>query len=141
MGGSAGGGNAQLFELMSQYGDKGGGKQKLTPGQAVRQAAQNQATAVGRNPGSFGSAMPMLLAYMRSKGRLGGGGGGGDGGNPTAPPAQPPTEAQKFAWQFPEYTQSWAFTPPTPTPYEYPQPFDPKKYGDPFNKKNIKKNT
>lgn len=41
----------------------------------------------------------------------------------------------KLAWQFPQYSQTWAFTSPEPTPYPYPQPFDPKKYGDPFAKK------
>jgi hypothetical protein len=74
----------------------------------------------------------------------GSGGGGGGGGNPPQiedPPLPPydPNDPNgdgsgKFSWQFPQYSQTWAFTPPAPTPYPYPQPFDPKKYGDPFAK-------
>ncbi len=41
-------------------------------------------------------------------------------------------DAGKQYWKFPQYSQTWAFTPPEPTPYSYPQPFDPKKYGNPF---------
>ena len=69
----------------------------------------------------------------------------GMGGNnpqiedPTLPPYDPNDpngdSSGKLAWQFPQYSQTWAFTPPEPTPYPYPQPFDPKKYGDPFAKK------
>ena len=69
----------------------------------------------------------------------------GMGGNnpqiedPTLPPYDPNDPngdgSGKLAWQFPQYSQTWAFTPPEPTPYPYPQPFDPKKYGDPFAKK------
>ena len=52
------------------------------------------------------------------------------------PTAQVPGGAQQpFAWSFPQYSQSWAFTPPPPTPYMTPNPFDTSKYGDPFKKK------
>lgn len=60
--------------------------------------------------------------------------------NPPLPPLDPNDpngtgDSGKYAWSFPQYSQTWAFTPPEPTPYPYPQPFDPKKYGDPFAKK------
>ena len=59
---------------------------------------------------------------------------------PPLPPLDPndpnnPANANKFAWSFPQYSQTWAFTPPEPTPYPYPQPFDTAKYGNPFAKK------
>jgi hypothetical protein len=47
----------------------------------------------------------------------GGGSGSGTGGTPAPAP---------FQWTFPQYSQSWAFTPPTPTPYMNPPRFDPK---------------
>lgn len=50
--------------------------------------------------------------------------------NPTPPPATPagpPSSA--FSWQFPQYSQTWAFTPPKPTPYDQPPAFDKSKYG------------
>ncbi len=69
------------------------------------------------------------------------GGGGPQIEDPALPPFDPNDpngdgsgNGGKFAWTFPQYSQSWAFTPPEPTPYPYPQPFDPKKYGDPFKK-------
>jgi len=74
-----------------------------------------------------------------------GGNGGGGGGNPQIEdPALPPydpnnpnggQQPQQQDWTFPQYSQTWAFTPPAPTPYPDPQPFDPKKYGNPFAKK------
>jgi hypothetical protein len=75
-----------------------------------------------------------------------GGNGGGGGGNPQIEdPALPPYDPnnpnagggqqQQQDWTFPQYSQTWAFTPPAPTPYPDPQPFDPKKYGNPFAKK------
>jgi hypothetical protein len=69
------------------------------------------------------------------------GGGGPQIEEPALPPFDPNdpngdgSGSGKFAWTFPQYSQSWAFTPPAPTPYPYPQPFDPKKYGNPFAKK------
>ena len=65
------------------------------------------------------------------------GGGGPQIEDPALPPLDPNGDGSgsgKFAWTFPQYSQSWAFTPPEPTPYPYPQRFDPKKYGDPFKK-------
>ena len=69
------------------------------------------------------------------------GGGGPQIEDPALPPFDPNDpngdgsgNGGKFAWTFPQYSQSWAFTPPEPTPYPYPQRFDPKKYGDPFKK-------
>ncbi len=32
-------------------------------------------------------------------------------------------------WQFPQYSQTWAFTPPTPTPMQSPPPFNAATYG------------
>lgn len=148
MGGSASGNsNAQLFQLLSQYGgqDSGsGGKSSpysgMKPGDAVQLAAQRMAKAGSRNPGSVTSPLPLLMAYTAAK-KSGGGaitntttpGTTTPGGTANPPPAQ-------MYWQFPQYTQSWAFTPPAPTPYEYPQPFDTSKYGNPLNPKNVKKN-
>ena len=138
MGGSAGGGNAQLFQLMSQYGGEGGA---AAPQRSTQQRLQGAMDAWMKSGGK-GIFAPWSAVDGNSYGGGGGGGkGNGNGGNPTTPPANPPTTPEKFAWQFPQYTQSWAFTPPTPTPYEYPQPFDTKKYDNPFNKKNVKKNT
>ena len=76
----------------------------------------------------------------------GGRGGNSNGGTPTTGGDLPPYDpnalanASKQYWTFPQYTQSWAFTPPTPTPYMNPQPFDTAKYGNPLNTKNLKKN-
>ena len=75
----------------------------------------------------------------------GGGGGGPKSTGPDLPPYDPNaggtggTTAKNY-WTFPQYTQTWAFTPPDPTPYANPNPFDTSKYGDPLNKKNVKKN-
>ena len=77
-----------------------------------------------------------------------GGGRGGGGSTPTTggdlPPYDPNagtgTDATKQYWTFPQYSQTWAFTPPAPSPYFNPQPFDPKKYGNPLNTKSVKKN-
>ena len=70
------------------------------------------------------------------------GGGGPQIEDPALPPYDPNDpngdgsgNGGKFAWTFPQYSQTWAFTPPEPTPYPYPQPFDPKKYGNPLAKK------
>lgn len=68
----------------------------------------------------------------------GAGAGGGGGGKKPKPPVTPPTQPESYQWTFPQYSQTWAFTPPNPTPYLNPAPFDTKKYGDPFSKKNSK---
>ena len=69
----------------------------------------------------------------------GGGGGGGQPPqieDPPLPPYDPndPNNPEQQYWKFPQYSQTWAVTPPEPTPYPSPQPFDPKKYGNPFAK-------
>lgn len=43
------------------------------------------------------------------------------------PTLQPPTEDNAYRWQFPQYSQSWAFTPPPPDPYLPLPVFDYKK--------------
>jgi hypothetical protein len=74
-----------------------------------------------------------LPAYnpVRSGGYRGNGGAGGSGsgygsksdsGNGGATTPAP----QSFQWSFPQYSQTWAFTPPTPTPYMSPPRFDPE---------------
>lgn len=51
-------------------------------------------------------------------------GGMGLGGGSSAPaPAAPTPATPSFSWSFPQYSQSWAFTPPTPTPYNPPPAF------------------
>ena len=81
--------------------------------------------------------------YGNGMSRAGNHGGGGNPQieDPPLPPVDPNDpngdgsgNAGQQYWKFPQYSQTWAFTPPTPTPYEYPQPFDPKKYGNPFAK-------
>lgn len=47
-----------------------------------------------------------------------------DGGGGGGPPAPPPAAR----WAFPQYTQDWAFTPPTPVWYPDPPKFDKSKY-------------
>jgi hypothetical protein len=55
------------------------------------------------------------------------GGGGGmnmGGGQARAPaPSQPSPAPSVPGWTFPQYSQSWAFTPPAPTPYNPPPAF------------------
>lgn len=43
------------------------------------------------------------------------------GGSGTGGGGQAPAAAQ---WKFPQYSQTWAFTPPAPTPYVLPPAFD-----------------
>jgi hypothetical protein len=50
-------------------------------------------------------------------------------------PLQQPAPRQ-FTWQFPQYSQTWAFTPPTPQPVNLPPMFDPKTYGKDTKKKD-----
>lgn len=40
---------------------------------------------------------------------------------PTTPPVAPP---RQFSWQFPQYSQTWAFTPPTPSSFTLPPMFN-----------------
>lgn len=58
-----------------------------------------------------------------------GGGGGGSGSSGSSSGATNPSQGQgapAFQWQFPQYSQTWAFTPPAPSPYNMPPAFDPK---------------
>ena len=53
------------------------------------------------------------------------------GGNGKARNEQPPVQQEQepqINWSFPQYSQSWAFTPPVAPPYIMPPPFDKKKY-------------
>lgn len=149
MGGSAAdGSNAQLLALMSKYGGKGGGGGgNNTSGAPHLGISQDQFSNAFQNwihsglgSGGFRGVFGFPDMEGNGMGNYGGGGHGGGGKKPPTTP--PPTDPNsQFSWQFPQYTQTWAFTPPTPTPYMNPQPFDPKKYGNPFDKKGIKKNT
>lgn len=140
MGGSAGGNsNAQLFQLMSQYGGNGGARPQSTTKQRF-----NGALNAWLDSGAEGVFAPWAAidgkslggtSGYQSGGRIGGGGGGKK--NPK-PPVNPPTQAEKFQWQFPQYTQTWAFTPPEPTPYMYPQPFNTNIFGNPLPKEKKK---
>lgn len=73
---------------------------------------------------SLGSLFDQLRAKYNPKYSRNGSGGGGSSpgsGTPTPNPA-----AQPLNWTFPQYSQTWAFTPPAPTPYLPPPAFDPK---------------
>jgi hypothetical protein len=72
-------------------------------------------------PRSGGSRPP------RGGGSGNGGGTPGGGTSPPPPPAPPPVNPGIPPWAFPQYTQTWAFTPPTPF-YTPPPPV--------FNKAN-----
>lgn len=90
-----------------------------------------------------GGPMTSVFADFGDSYQKGAGGGGGPQiENPALPPYDPNagTDPTKQYWTFPQYSQTWAFTPPPPSPYFNPQPFDPKKYGNPFPKKAVKKN-
>lgn len=51
-------------------------------------------------------------------------GGGGSGGNSTAkPPVAQPAAPAPLNWTFPQYSQTWAFTPPAPIPVAAPPAF------------------
>lgn len=156
MGGSAmSGNNAQIFALLSKYG-KGGAVAPFgddttppdgdgtpppaptpptharTAGSITQQGFQNAFNNYLHNSlnGGFQGVMgfpDMEGGPMGAYGRRGGGGGGGNKKPPVTPPAP-----QTMNWQFPQYTQTWAFTPPTPPPYTLPPPFDTKKFGDPL---------
>lgn len=122
MGGSATNSNAQLFSLMSQYGG--------TEAPQQRRRFNMDAALAGLGDSHKGNLTSIWGALDRRDG--GGGRRGGSDSNSSTTTQPPATEAEKFQWQFPQYTQTWAFTPPPPTPYMYPQPFDPKKFGDPL---------
>jgi len=55
-------------------------------------------------------------------------GSGGGGTTSPPPPVPPPGPNPAARWSFPQYTQQWAFTPPTPVWYPDPPKFDKSKY-------------
>lgn len=61
--------------------------------------------------------------------------GTGTGGGSTGGGAGTGGTGSQAGWTFPQYTQSWAFTPPDPYSPPMPPPFDPKKYGTGSTKK------
>lgn len=65
--------------------------------------------------GSAGSLDPLAALMMR----YGSGVSRTTKATPKTPAAIPP---QTMQWAFPQYSQSWAFTPPTPTPVMLPPP-------------------
>lgn len=134
MGGSAGGSNAQLFSLMSQYGDGAETERKFNPAQSFQKYFEQQAKGL-RDNSRQGPNMWGLFNAISGPGGRGGGGMGrpGDKYKPVAPVAPP--QGQPFSWEFPQYTQTWAFTPPEPTPYINPPPFNKKALEDPLKKK------
>ena len=52
---------------------------------------------------------------------------GGQGKDRSAT-VDPVKERQQIQWAFPQYSQTWAFTPPVAPPHIMPPPFDKKKY-------------
>jgi hypothetical protein len=50
-------------------------------------------------------------------------------------PLQQPAPRQ-FTWEFPQYSQTWAFTPPTPQPVTLPPAFNAATYGKDSKKKD-----
>jgi hypothetical protein len=86
--------------------------------------------AIGKNGHTLPlEYVPLLGSFLRSDkssfdlGGQGGGSGNSSSGGFSVPPQQP---GQSFAWQFPQYSQTWAFTPPAPSAFRLPPAFDPK---------------
>lgn len=78
-----------------------------------------------------GTTLPLQYVPMLGSlfsGLSNGGSGGSSGGGATTPPPASGggTGAAPFQWTFPQYSQSWAFTPPAPTAFQMPPEFDPK---------------
>jgi hypothetical protein len=48
--------------------------------------------------------------------------------NAAAKMAPPVEEKPQIQWAFPQYSQTWAFTPPVAPPYIMPPPFNKKTY-------------
>lgn len=129
MGGSAGNSNAQLLSLIAQYGDKGaggGGSGGAPAGPKMSMKQQMQASLDSWVKNSLNGGFQGIPGFFPSGGA--GGMGGGGGGNKPKPPTTPPAQTVGIDWKFPQYTQQWAFTPPTPTPYMNPPPFNPDTY-------------
>lgn len=49
---------------------------------------------------------------------------GSGSGTGTPAPAPAPSGPAPWAWAFPQYSQTWAFTPPTPSPLTRPPAFN-----------------
>ena len=139
MGGSAGGNsNAQIFQLMSQYGGDGSGNSAARKGPSKQQMFQSAFENYIKNHPNGSTGIFAGFDFDRGGGYGNAVGGGGGGKKNPKPPVNPPTQAEKFQWQFPQYTQTWAFTPPEPTPYMYPQPFNTNIFGNPLPKEKKK---
>lgn len=91
-------------------------------------------------PGTFGAWETAIRGYMPSGGRTndqgqprpgGGGGGGGPGGGGADP--------RQFTWSFPQYSQTWAFTPPPAPPLTMPPVFRKSSYESSGKEKEKKK--
>ena len=103
----------------------------MAPAYPLGTKSANGAYAIGKNGHTLPlESIPLLGSLLKGAGSgaySGGGGGGSSGGNSsggfTVPPQQP---GQSFAWQFPQYSQTWAFTPPAPSAFRLPPAFDPK---------------
>jgi hypothetical protein len=107
----------------------------MAPKYPLGTKSANGAYAIGKN----GHTLPLeYIPYLgvglrensswKTTSGTGGGGGGSSSGSSggsgfTVPPQQP---GQSFAWQFPQYSQTWAFTPPAPSAFRLPPAFDPK---------------
>lgn len=145
MGGSAGGGdNAQILSLLSQYGGDGtvAAPAKPTQEQMQRRFQKSFEDYMKSHPnGSTGIFAGFSAVDGAGRRARGGGGGGVTPPTTGGPGPMPNNSGTGMEWQFPQYTQTWAFTPPTPPPYNYPSPFDPAKYGNPLKAKQVKKNT
>jgi len=144
MGGSAGGGdNSQILSLLSQYGGSGSAAapRPLTHDQKQARFQSSLDDFMKSNEGGFNGVFGGFGDWMGGGGGAGGGKkGGGTSSTATQDPSTATNAQNTMNWQFPQYTQTWAFTPPAPLPYNYPQPFDPNKYGNPLKNKDVKKN-
>jgi hypothetical protein len=136
--------------------DWGSLRQNVGYGLSQAQQGIKQVADIRQKYGDIGIAIAAQALKNGAMGSSGGAGGGGMGKSPgdnfysikppnVKKPKPPPTASpplatspvqaappSTMAWQFPQYSQTWVFTPPAPTPYMSPAPFDPKKYGDPF---------
>jgi hypothetical protein len=79
-----------------------------------------------------GHSMPMEYHPLFAMLGVGGGGGSSSGSSGRnrdndTPAAPPPAAGPAYTWSFPQYSQTWAFTPPAgPQTYAAPPKFDPK---------------
>lgn len=147
MGGAATGGNAQLFELMNQYGtspssdNSGGGMDPFDAIKAEYRRQERSGAGEGQGQPHFNLNSMLFAGIRAAHGASGFGANGNNSGSGSGnkPGNQNPVVGSKPnikpSWRFPKYSQTWAFTPPPPSPIYVPKPFDPAIYGDPFSKK------